>query len=53
MSFTTNNKLVFVDSFQFLSILLDSLVENLGKDEFDNNMLNLVQQKGLYPYEKF
>ena len=56
--FSINNKLSFIDSFQFLSSLLDSLVENLGKDnfkylsqEFDNNVLDLVKQKGLYPYE--
>ena len=37
---------------------LDSLVKNLTKDdfkyssqEFDNNILDLVKQKGFYPYE--
>ena len=34
MSFTINNKLSFIDSFQFLSSSLD-----------------LVKQKGFYPYE--
>ena len=34
MSFNINNKLIFVDSFQFLNSLLDSLVKNLGKDDF-------------------
>ena len=45
MSFSINNKLNFVDSFQFLSSSLDSLVKNLNKDyfkylsqEFDNNV---------------
>ena len=45
-----NNKLSFTDSFQFLSSSLDSLVKNLGKDdfkylsqEFDNNVLDLVR----------
>ena len=33
-SFSINNKLSFIDSFQFLSSLLDSLVKNLGKDNF-------------------
>ena len=58
MSFSINNKLSFIDSFQFLSSSLDSLVKNLGKDdfkylsqEFDNNVLDLVKQKGFYPYE--
>ena len=32
--FTINNKLSFIDSFQFLSSSLDSLVENLNKDDF-------------------
>ena len=52
MSFNINNKLIFIDSFQFLSFSLDSLVENLSKDdfkylsqEFDNNLLYLVKQK--------
>ena len=34
MSFNINNKLFFIDSFQFLSSSLDSLVENLVKDDF-------------------
>ena len=58
MSFSINNNLSFIDSFQFLSSSLDSLVKNLDKDdfkyssqEFDNNVLDLVKQKGLYPNE--
>ena len=58
MGFTINNKLSFLDSFQFLSSLLDSFVKNLKKDdlkysiqEFDNSVLDLVKQKILYPYE--
>ena len=31
MSFNINNKLIFLDSFQFLSFSLDSLVKNLRK----------------------
>ena len=52
MSFSINNKLGFIDSFQFLSSSLDRSVENLGKDdsrylsqEFDSNVSDLVKQK--------
>ena len=34
MSFSIDNKLVFIDSFQFLSCSIDNLVKNLGKDGF-------------------
>ena len=58
MSFTNNNKLIFIKSFQFLTSPLDSLAKNLGKgdvkylsQEFDNNVLDLVKQKRFYPYE--
>ena len=57
MSFNINSKLSFIDSFQFLSSSFDSLVKNLAKDyfkylteEFDNNVLDIVKQKGFYPY---
>ena len=50
MCFSINTKLRFIDSFQLLSPSLDSLVKNLGKDdfkylsqEFDNNVLDLVR----------
>ena len=58
MSFSINNKSIFIDSFQFLSYSSDSLVKNSTKDdfkylsqEFDNNELDLVKQKGFYLYE--
>ena len=58
MSFSINNKLSFIDRFQFLSSSLDSLVKNFNKDdfkylsqEFDNNVLDLFKQKGFYLYE--
>ena len=58
MSFSINNKLSFIDSFQFLGSLLDNLVKKLAKDdlkyfnqEFDNKVLDLVKQKGFYPYK--
>ena len=58
ISFSINNKLCFIDSFQSLSSSLDSLVKNLSKDdfkylsqEFNNDVLDLGKQKGFYPYE--
>ena len=58
MSFTINNKLSFIDSFQFLIFSLDSLVKNLSKDdlkylnqEFDKTKLDLVKQRRFYPQE--
>ena len=55
MSLTSNNKLSFIDSFQFLRSSLDSLVKKLKNDdfqylsqEFDNDVLALVKQKGFY-----
>ena len=58
MSFSISNKLSFIDSFQFLSSSIDSLVKNLTKDdfkylsqEFDNSVLDLVKQKEFYPYK--
>ena len=48
MSFTVNDKLSFIDSFQFLSSSLDSFVKNLNKNDFkyleqtfDNKELDL------------
>ena len=45
MSFTINNKLSFIENFQFLNFSLDSLVKKSNKDyfkylsrEFDNNV---------------
>ena len=58
ISFTINNKLSFIDSFQFLSSSLDSLIKNLNNDDFNyliqelyNNVLDLFKQKGFYPCE--
>ena len=58
MSFNINNKLIFVNTFQFLSFLLDSLVRNLGKNNFyylsqelDSSVLDLVKQKQFHPYK--
>ena len=53
MSFTINNKLSFIGSFQFLSSSSDTLVKNLNKNDFKylsqecyNNISDLVKQKG-------
>ena len=58
MIFNINNKLLFVNNFQFLSSTLDNLVKNLGKDDFkylsqgfDCKVLDLVKQKRFYPFE--
>ena len=58
MNFAVNNKLRFIDSFQFLSSSLDSLVKNLNKDnfkylsqEFNIYVLDIVKQKEFHPYE--
>ena len=58
MRFNVSNKLIFFDSFQCLSLSLDSLVANLSKDnfkyfsqKFDSNVLDLPKRKELYPYE--
>ena len=58
MSFPISDKLSFIGSFHFLCSSLDSLIKNLGKDyfkhlsqEFDDNILDLVKQKGFYLYE--
>ena len=58
MSFTINNKLYVMGSFQFVSSSLDSLVKSLKKGDFkylnqksDKNKLDLVKQKAFYPYE--
>ena len=55
MRFSINSNLSFIDSFQFLNSSLESLVKDLNKDyfkyfsqEFDNNVLDVVKQKGFY-----
>ena len=58
MAFTFNKNLVFIDSMQFINYSLDSLVKNLSdndfrclSEEFSSEFLELVKQKGVYPYE--
>ena len=35
MGYSVNNKLSFIDSFQFLSSTVDGAVKNLDKDSFE------------------
>ena len=58
MAFMLDNHLTFINSFQFMSSSLDKLVNNLPKDGliytsevFKGNKLNLMSQKGVYPYD--
>ena len=51
MRFSINDKLSFLDSFQFLSPSLDSVIKKLNKCDFnylrlelDNNILELVKE---------
>ena len=67
MSFSIGSTLKFVDSLMFLSSSLDELVKNLYsnddndkfkdfknmKNHYNNDELELMCQKGLYPYEWF
>ena len=58
MAFTINKNLIFIDSTQFMNSSLDALVYNLSDNdfrylslEFSGDLLDLVKQKGAYPYE--
>ena len=58
MAFPINRNLVFIDSMQFMNFRLDSLVKNLSDNdfkylsgEFRGDLLKLVKEKGVYPYE--
>ena len=58
MTFTINKDLVFIDSMQFMNSGLNALVKNLTdsnfkylSQDFNGEQLNLVKQKGVYPYE--
>ena len=58
MAFTIDNNLVFIENMQFMNSSLVALVKNLSdKDfkylsqEFSGDLLELVKQKGVYPYE--
>ena len=58
MAFFLNKNLVFIDSMQFMNSSLDKLVKNLSDkdfkyliEEFGSKNLELLKQKGDYPYE--
>ena len=58
MTFFLNKNLVFIDSMQFMNSSLDKLVKNLSDNDFkylieelDSENLELLKQKGAYPYE--
>ena len=58
MAFTINNYLIFIDRMQYMNSSLDVLVENFTDNdfkylsqEFTGGMLELVKQKGVYPYD--
>ena len=58
ITFFLNKNLVFIDSIQFMNSSLEKLVKNLTDDdfkylteEFGSKSLELLKQKGAYPYE--
>ena len=58
MAFIIYNNLVFIVSVQFMNSSLDALIKNLSEndfkylfEEFSGDLLKLVKQKGVYPYE--
>ena len=58
MAFTINKNLIFIENMQFMNSGLDILVKNLSDNdfkhlsqEFSDEQLKLVKQKGVCPYE--
>ena len=58
MAFMLGQHLVFIDSFQFMSLSLSNLVQNLPAEAFtytgqvfQNDKLSLMTKKGVYPYD--
>ena len=58
MVFFLGKNLVFIDSMQFMNSSLDKLVKNLSDEdlkylvkEFGSENLEILKQKGAYPYE--
>ena len=59
MAFLLGKNLVFIDSMQFMNSSLYKLVKNLSHEdfknlveEFDSENLEILKQKGDYPYEQ-
>ena len=55
---TIKTKLRFLDSFKFMSTSLEKLVNNLNDEDlvnlkkyFEDEKINLVKKKGIYPYD--
>ena len=58
MAFTINRRLFFIGSMQFMNSSLDVLVKNFSNndfkylsEEFSGDLLELVKQIRVYPYE--
>ena len=58
MAFFLNKKFVFIESMQFTNSRVDKLVKNLSDEdlkylaeEFGSENLELLKQKGDYPYK--
>ena len=58
MAFTINSNLVFIENMQFRNSSLIKFVKNRSDNEFkylsqefSGDFLQLVKQKGVYPYE--
>ena len=58
MFFTINRNLIFIDIMQLMNSSLNLLVKNSSdndfkylSEEFSGDLLKLVKQKGVYPYE--
>ena len=58
MTFFLGKNLVFIDSMQFMNFSLDKIVKNLSDEdfkylvkEFGTENLEILKQKGAYPYE--
>ena len=58
MAFFLGKNLVFIDSMQSMNFRLDKLVKNLSDkgfkylvEEFGSKNLEILKQKGVYPYE--
>ena len=51
MTFTKNRNIIFIDSMQFMNCSLDSLVFKYLSEEYSGQLLKLVKEKGVHPYE--